>query len=403
MVTRELFAAVWKIQPSRSAGWSLAQKRTEITQAMTKALAFMQTSSLRMKATNPVYLFAAPEYYWVKNQAGEKVSLYDQDEKQTIYAAMQGASASLGNIIIFPGTVNWSVDSAGHAGPPTTKQRGLVGYNSAPVFLNGEKLLDYFKKFNDGMLDKEQDGPASFGPGPADGRQSFRANGLHIGLDICGDLNDGKLSQTLAGEKVDVMVLISGTMTHFFNESRLITIPVKEGGAFVHADNSGKLEKNGLWVIKPGGGWHGSHRDENTLAFDDLDHKKRVIGIPKADRVQGNTMTVTAIAGFGPVRDLQATGVVAGGGWIRNFTVVLPGSGREQTAVVEKPSGQDYKVTLSRKFSGNKVRQNLKLGYGDLSGMTATGRGNASKIGKLLPGPDDPDLDCYSVPITSPK
>ena len=224
------------------------------------------------------------------------------------------------------------------------------------------------------------------------------AKGLRFGLDICGDLNQGQLQLTLAGQQVDVMVLTAGTMGHDFTDSRLQTVPVRDGGAFVHCDNSGKAEKNGVWVLNRGQGWHGTFRNEVTLSFDDLDATKRTIGFStKGDDVTGPNMTVSAIAGFGTLRDLTAVVTENSRGWVRKFTLTIPGGRSPQTAAFEKAGADTYQVTLKRS-SKTKVVQ-AKWTDADTFGMGASGRGNVSKIGKLLGGPNDPDLDCYFVPI----
>ena len=299
---------------------------------------------------------------------------------------------------MFPGTVNWQVPKAEHVGmqPGNLGTKAFVGYNACPVYLGGHLLLEYYKKFNDGELDKRN--AAAFGAGPTAGAQDFMAKGLRFGLDICGDLNQGQLQLTLAGQQVDVMVLTAGTMGHDFTDSRLQTIPVRDGGAFVHCDNSGKAEKNGVWVLNRGQGWHGTFRNEVTLSFDDMDATKRTIGFPtNGNDVTGPNMTVSAIAGFGTLRDLTAVVTENTRGWVRKFTLTIPGGRSPQTAAFEKVGADTYQVTLKRS-SKTKVVQ-AKWTDADTFGMGASGRGNVSKIGKLLGGPNDPDLDCYFVPI----
>lgn len=397
MPTYNLFAAVWKVGWNTSKNASLIQKGVMLTEAMEQAYNFMRTASARMQLTamNPVYLFVAPEYYWIKDGL---YNLYDEGEKATIYSALKSTSTELSNLLMFPGTVNWQVPSAQHIGaqPQNLRAKAFVGYNACPVYLGGQLLLDYYKKFNDGELDKRE--TAAFGAGPSEAPQDFSAKGLRFGLDICGDLNKGQLNLTLGGQQVDVMVLTSGSMLHDFTDSRLVTIPVRDGGAFVHCDNSGLAIKNGVWVINRGKGWHGSFRNEVTLAFDDLDRIKRAIGfLTQSDDVPGPTMTVSAVAGFGSVRDLTATVTEKSRGWVRKFTLPIPGGRFSQTAAFEK-DGDDYKVTLTRMFSRQKVVR-ARPSNADHYGMRATGRGNVSKIGKLVGGPGDADLDCYFMPI----
>ena len=395
MPTYNLFAAVWRVTWQTSRDLSLIQKGVKLTDAMDQAYEFMDAARARMRATNPVFLFVAPEYYWIKDGS---YNLYDKAEKATIYSALSSTSAELSEVLMFPGTVNWQVPKAEHVGmqPGNLGTKAFVGYNACPVYLGGHLLLEYYKKFNDGELDKRN--AAAFGAGPTAGAQDFMAKGLRFGLDICGDLNQGQLQLTLAGQQVDVMVLTAGTMGHDFTDSRLQTIPVRDGGAFVHCDNSGKAEKNGVWVLNRGQGWHGTFRNEVTLSFDDLDATKRTIGFStKGDDVTGPNMTVSAIAGFGTLRDLTAVVTENSRGWVRKFTLTIPGGRSPQTAAFEKAGADTYQVTLKRS-SKTKVVQ-AKWTDADTFGMGASGRGNVSKIGKLLGGPNDPDLDCYFVPI----
>lgn len=391
MPIHNLFAAVWKVKPP--ADLSLDQRKVNIINAMNMAYGSMLAASQRMKASNPVYLFTTPEYYWTKSSYHPCSEL----EKTNIYSAMASASANLSSLIIFPGTVNWQVPLAQHKGPEPAelKDKKFVGYNTAPVYLGGNCLLDYYKKWNDKFLQSRPIAAFSAGTGVT---QSFSANGLSFGLDVCGDLNAGELNKTLAGTKVDVMVVLSGSVAHKFGDAEIEVVPVRDGGAFIHCDDSGLAEKNGLWVLSRGKGWHGSAKNEITLAFDDLDNSKRVIAFPMLSKdVPGPVMTVTAVGGFGGLRTLNAT-VNAKGNYIKKFTMVIPG-GRAQTAVIELHSNDNnWEVKLTRPLSLSKSKSVMPQNQ-DTQGMRTTGRGNVSRIGKLFPAPNDANLDCYTVPI----
>jgi len=206
--------------------------------------------------------------------------------------------------------------------------------------------------------------------------------------------------------RVEVMVLLSGTIGHYFTNSDIAKYPVREGGAFVHCDSSGKDEKNGMWVFNRGKGWHGSSREEVTLVFADRDNRELVIAFPKSvSEVQGNKLSVSAIGGFGPKKELVAIVTKKSEYSILEFTLHLPLSGLRQTAVIRKDTGfgGGYSITLKRRLSRkDTIVKPKKVVETDLHGMTVTGRGNVSKIGKLLPGPVHvDDLNCYAVPITS--
>ena len=392
MPTHDLYAAVWKVKPAMDL--SLDSKKANIKKAMTMAYGSMLAASQRMKAANPVYLFCAPEYYWTKKD----LLPCSEAEKKSIYASLLSESTTLSNLLMFPGTVNWQKPLAQHTGPAPANlgKKQSVAYNTAPVYLGGVCLLDYYKKYNDTMIDTKA--IAAFSAGTGDAAQSFSARGLRFGLDVCGDLNKGQLNNTLQGGKVDAMILLSGSISHGFGDAEIGKIPVREGGAFIHCDDSGADEKNGLWAISLGKGWHGSAKNEFTLAFDDLDNKKLVIAFPiESKDSPGPTMKVTAVGGFGPVRTIDAT-VIDKRLRIKKFKMTIPGPGRTQTAEFEELYDNDWQVKLSRSLSPGKVRK-VKPQFQDVQGVTTTGRGNVSKIGKLYPAPNDADLSCYHLPI----
>ncbi len=90
MPTYNLFAAVWRVTWATSKDLSLVQKGVKLTEAVDEAYEFMRAARARTNVANPVYLFAAPEYYWIKDGL---YNLYSKDEKATIYSALRGTSA----------------------------------------------------------------------------------------------------------------------------------------------------------------------------------------------------------------------------------------------------------------------------------------------------------------------
>ncbi len=391
----DLYAAIWKVNVSTIHSLTLIEKKARLNRAVVKAYMFLRAASKRMNAAKPVYVFAAPEYYWVKPQ----FKLYDPTEKNDIYTWCQSLSRNFNGLIMFPGTVNWQVPKQ------VAGNKAFDGYNSAPVYQTGQLLLDYDKKYNDGEVDKAPGGVAEFvsgGRGGDHARQDFRAEGLRFGLDVCGDLNAGQLHLTLGGQHVDVMVVISATMAHHFGNSQIHKIAVRDGGAFVQCDSSKPTEsefRNGVWALSRGKGMHGRDEGKDVYNFTDLDGVKRMIAIPLAPNTgTGPTADIDALVGFGKTTTLKATGVERSGQQnLQKFTLSLPG-GRSQTALFERNNPGDYNVTLSRKLAAPKVL-NIKSEALDIAGTKYSGTGNVTKIGRLLPDPDLDGLVCYYLPI----
>ncbi len=392
----ELFVAIWKVRVPEIHALSLAQKKANLNRALVKAHAYLRAASKRMNAQHPVYLFAAPEYYWIK--PGFK--LYDESEKNDIYSWMRSVSNSLNGLIMFPGTVNWQVPKTA----PGTK--AYDGYNSAPAWLDGHLLLDYDKKYNDGEVDKAANGVAEFISGGRGGNhttQDFRAKGMHFGLDVCGDLNAGQLSLTLAQQKVDAMVVISASMAHHFGNSQIGKIPVRDGGAFVQCDSSVPSEsefRNGVWVVNRGKGMHGRDEGSDVFRFKDLDGTGRIIAIPLgANTGDGTTVNIAALGGFGSTKTLKATGIERSGQKnLKKFCLSLTGGRLAQTAQFEMKQPGSYKVKLSRAFSKSRTIE-IEADRVDLAGTKFSGTGNVTKISKLLPDPDLDGLACYFLPV----
>jgi predicted amidohydrolase len=392
----ELFAAIWKVRVTELHALPVSEKKAKLNRAIVKAFAYMKAVSKRMNAQHPVYVFAAPEYYWIQ----PVFKLYNAAEKNDIFDWMQSLSSSQKGLIMFPGTVNWQVPKQ------VPGNKAYDGYNTAPAFLNGNLLLDYDKKYNDGEVDKAANGVAEFISGGRGGdhmRQDFMAEGLHFGLDICGDLNAGQLSLTLAGQKVDVMVVISASMAHHFGNSQIGKIPVRDGGAFVQCDSSTPSEsefRNGVWAVNRGKGMHGRDEGSEVFRFRDMDGTGRIIAIPvRGNTGDGPTVDIPALGGFGSVKSLKATGIERSGQKnLKKFSVTLPGGKRSQTALFEMNQPGSYKVTLSRRFSKPTEIQ-IKSDPLDLAGTTFSGTGNVTKISKLLPDPDLDGLVAYFLPI----
>lgn len=391
----DLYVAIWKVNVSTIHDLKLIEKKAQLNRAVVKAYMHLRAASKRMNSAKPVYVFAAPEYYWVQRQ----FKLYDSTEKDDIYAWCQSLSSNFNGLIMFPGTVNWQVPKK------VVGQKAFDGYNSAPVYQNGKLLLDYDKKYNDGEVDKAPGGVAEFisgGRGGDHARQDFMAEGLRFGLDVCGDLNAGQLHLTLGGQKVDVMVVISATMAHHFGNSQIHKIAVRDGGAFVQCDSSKPTEsefRNGVWALSRGKGMHGRDEGKDVYNFTDLDGANRMIAIPLAPNTgTGSKADIDALVGFGKKTTLKAAVIERSGqNNLKKFTLSLPG-GRSQTALFEMKQPGSYRLTLSRKHAASK-ELTITSEVQDIAGTKYSGTGNVTKISRLLPDPDLDGLVCYYLPI----
>lgn len=412
MAVHDLFATIWQVNTlvGTSMSEGLAAKKLNMTNAVKTAYTYMESVKGRMQAGNPVYLFVAPEYYWLK---GAGMAHFNVQEKDEIFLHLQNLSATYKQLILVPGTVQWMVPKGDYKGITANPQRlnlaktKNVAFNTTPVFFAGERILTYFKKFNDGEVEKKDALEAVYGVGPTGQGQTFEASGLKFGLEVCGDFNEGKLNASLAGGKVDVMVLTSATMPHDF-ATGIAKVPVRPGGAFVHCDASAKadsygMDRNGLWIVAPGRGWHGSPDGVDYYSFVDLDNIRRIVGVPKKPANKGHVIVKT-MQGFGATQSLTATDVVLARGLltIKKFTITISGSGdyRTQTAVIARDDRGDWTVTLSRKVSFTKTftKTSAVAVTEDRFGKRATGEGNVNKIGALKPSPG-PSLWSYYAPI----
>lgn len=226
----------------------MAQMKVAIQQAHS-ALSCYASS---MGATNPFYIFTAPEYYFVKSATAAKGRtvwvLYTAAEKDQIFEELRALSGKYPRFLLAPGTLAWSRPRAKPQGART-----LDGWSTAPIFYQG-KLKHEYDKIMDDTLFRINTEDVVFQKGTKS--QLFNVESLNFGIEVCGDLDEGNLSKAARPQSLDFEIMLSATIRHGFNEAEIVKVPVKDGGYLIHADSevSGFC---GAWCVKRGSGSHG--------------------------------------------------------------------------------------------------------------------------------------------------
>lgn len=254
-MAKNLFVACWPIDSfGDTANLLLADKLERLSDAVNRASAFLSASANRVGVADPLMLFAAPEYYFIKSGAGvEPMTLYSDDERSTLYDQLKGISRAAGKMVLVPGTVSWQKPKRRPAG-----ERTFDGYNTTPILFKGKLKHEYHKIWDDGNY-KNRTTDVEFVPGTKS--QLFKLGGLKYGIEVCGDFDGGNLAKEARACSLDVEVYISGYNKHSFSPENMGRVPVKDGGYFVHCEAGGGAERVGVWCIKRGGGWHGTSTD----------------------------------------------------------------------------------------------------------------------------------------------
>ncbi len=278
---KNLFISIWPVNSvETTCSLSIANKLATLDAAVDDASQFLAAAAARVGITKPIMVFAAPEYYFLKgthrgDTGGAVWEPYDNDEKNEIYTGIKAISSNYKKVLIFPGTVFWRKRRA----QPTGRNNARIydGLNMAPVLYGGKVLLDYQKKFDDGACASTTDVIFQAGAG----EQTFKFEGLQVGLEVCGDFEDSNLA-TSAPRPLDLEMYISATNPHGFTDLMIGRIPVRDGGYFVHCDATGDATKNGTWLINRRKGWHGIPSDitssPDAAIFDPFTGKAVSIG-----------------------------------------------------------------------------------------------------------------------------
>lgn len=253
---KNLFFANWPVNTlETTASHSLQQKLTNLAQAVDDAEQFLIATANRLGVKDPLFVFTAPEYYFVKDvrvdRTGVHMELYDKTEKDTIYSGLKQISAAHKKMVLLPGTVHWKTPRKIPTG--RNNVRVFDGINVAPVLYKGSVEFEYEKKFDDGSC-REQTPDVAFRAG--NGEQTFKLQGVRFGIEVCGDFEESRLAAA-TDKPLDVEIYMSATNPHAFTDDYMARIPVRNGGYLIHCDASGEASKNGVWLINRGGGWHG--------------------------------------------------------------------------------------------------------------------------------------------------
>lgn len=209
----------------------------------------------------PINVFVAPEYLFGRSQTAH---FFEESDKDQILCVLKALSAQYPKMVIVPGTVAWvkpaqrersilnvfrkdrveraiSRINTGKKWNSTLHDKALttlgtakrseifLGENSAFILRGGKVLLKYHKMADGGEVNRPTDNTNGrkviFVPGPR--RGAFNVDGLRFGMQICAE----HFNNTLAGEQLDVFVLISASF-----QLRPHAPPVRDGGYMLHAD-----------------------------------------------------------------------------------------------------------------------------------------------------------------------
>ncbi len=262
-----VFAAVYHPPTLDDLATSDATKRmTRMKVAIQQAHGALSTYASFMGATNPFYIFVAPEYYFVKNSAGagnnEVWTLHTADEKRTIFEELRALSGRYKRFLLAPGTVSWCQPRKVAQGARTHD-----GWNTAAIFYEGKLKHEYDKIMDDGVFARTT-ANVLFQKGQKS--QLFTVESLRFGIEICGDFNEGNLRSEARPESLDFEIMLSATNRHSFDEASIAKVPIRNGGYFIHSD-SDNANFCGAWCVQRGSGSHGTFvpsRLMNATLFD---------------------------------------------------------------------------------------------------------------------------------------
>jgi hypothetical protein len=259
---RQVFASILPVDVFQSAAWPTQLKLHHLATVAAAAYENALTAAATMGVDKPVVLFAAPEYYFVKNivsgpLGGQTWTLYDEDEKDDILRQLEGIAKAHYRMLFVPGSIAWRRQ---RQAPYVQHGRNIAydGYNTTPIFYKKELHHSYDKKFDDGSC-RQYTPDVGFVRGT--GTQLFKVEGWRCGIEVCGDINEENLKNEAPPTSLDFEIYISATNPHDFT-MHLDSVPVRDGGYFVHCDASvgdeNAMRRNGVWAIQRGSGMHGT-------------------------------------------------------------------------------------------------------------------------------------------------
>jgi hypothetical protein len=303
-VARDLLVAVWRVQWTEFSTLSLDMRRARFRAVVNSAWLFLDDAAEAMAAVNPLYLFVAPEYYWLRDQHFEP---YTADEKDTIEREIAAVSGDSPGMVIIPGSINFKVDAGLLS--PFLGGRTYAASSYVPVYCDGHRIHQYDKRFDDGNFTGHT-ADSRFVPGWKSG--AFTHAGVKFGVDVCGDWGQGRLAGDVGSNLVDVHVVCSATHVNLFDH--LEKLAVRDGGYFVHADADDHpgpdQQKNGVWAVARGKGLH--YGDQGRSLRDTIKSRATPMNVMAqkalADTVSwqggGNVTKLATLRGQPAARDL---------------------------------------------------------------------------------------------------
>ncbi len=256
-MAKDLLVAMWPLDVL-SAGFhtsNLNERLKKLKFVAGGAFAHLQSVAARMRITDPICVFVAPEYYFLKQIHEDGTwTMCSERDKDEICSELKALSKTHSKLVLLPGTIAWARQR--RAPVPGHPDRVYDGFNTA-LFLSGGKILhEYDKKADDGNC-RAKTTNVSFASRRTS--QIFKLRGLRCGIEVCADFGRKNLAKEAGAQSLDLEFYISATNPHnFSNHSLQATVPVKDGGYFIHCDASGaESPKNNVWHVKRGGGLHG--------------------------------------------------------------------------------------------------------------------------------------------------
>jgi hypothetical protein len=155
-----------------------------------------------------VRMLVAPEYFWSGyGQIGQRHLQHgplamDRDDKHDIYSGLKKISGKAGSLVIVAGSIFYRKPSGG----------SVSAYNVCPVLRNGGFLLKAYKAFDDGAAGKNA---ANLDYDTKKSKPYFKVEGIHFGIEVCGE--HGRLAtwNANAGKTIDVQLVVSDSMSIF--------------------------------------------------------------------------------------------------------------------------------------------------------------------------------------------
>ncbi len=201
------------------------------------------------KAQGP-RMVVAPEYFFspvgpigrLQNPGSQPMT---RTEKHDLYGDLKGISRRAGGTIIVAGSIFYRKGTGA----------GARGLNVCPVLQNGKIIYKYYKKFDDGVLGKN-DPAATYDHKNTE--PYFKAGGIRFGIEVCGDHtnNGNNLASWLATnpKTIDVQLLISDGNAPFAPN-----MAARVGGYFIHCDLNGEADA-AVRVYTTGATWQQASR-----------------------------------------------------------------------------------------------------------------------------------------------